>query len=351
MALPETSLSRACRSVADYVQGVFTANGNPIQVRLGTPAAAVPAPTDTDHRINLFFYRFEPPGFGSFELSGETWWIRVHVVVTAFAVDEGRISAGENDMRLLGEVIRMFHETPVIGPFDVGGEQLVAQAVFQPLGLDQINQLWGAQGDVAYRPSVAYELALVPILPKKPSLPAPMVGAIGADTRPNMDHVAPSVAAPSPPVTPMFIDTNPVDWAPQIALVLPTGYAQSIALQVGSPDLAAFKPAVIAAGLVGAPITFSWQIWDKTAGWRAAAAGTDQAATVGVARLPADASTVTGTAVTLPFTATPGQALVYAQRTVTRSDGAVVTVRSNPILVTLYPAPAVQPGPQRGAGR
>ena len=76
MPLPETSLSRASRSIADFIQSSFTAAGHPIQVRLGTPAAAQPATTDTEHRLNLFIASsrwalartscpIKPSGFGS----------------------------------------------------------------------------------------------------------------------------------------------------------------------------------------------------------------------------------------------------------------------------------------------
>ena len=75
MPLPETSLSRASRSIADFIQSSFTAAGHPIQVRLGTPAAAQPATTDTEHRLNLFFHRFEPTGFGSHELPNQTPYV------------------------------------------------------------------------------------------------------------------------------------------------------------------------------------------------------------------------------------------------------------------------------------
>ena len=97
-------------------------------------------------------------GFGSHELPNQTLWIRVYCIITAFAVDEDRISAGESDLRLIGEVLRLFHETPVLAPIDVGGEVMQAQVVLQPLGLDQIQQLWQTQSEVAYRPSVAYEV-------------------------------------------------------------------------------------------------------------------------------------------------------------------------------------------------
>lgn len=332
MPLPETSLSRACRSIADFIQSSFTASGHPIQARLGTPAAAQPANTDTEHRLNLFFHRFEPMGLGSHELPNQTFWIRIYCIITAFAVDEDRISAGESDLRLIGEVLRLFHETPVLAPIDVGGEVMQAQMVLQPLGLDQIQQLWQTQSEVAYRPSLAYEVALVPIVPKVPAIGGPLVGAIGAQVRARLTR-EPSTVTPHPPtLRPRAIDTDTLDWAPQIAFVTSSGLTESLSVALGSPELAALQLSVVIAGAVGAPVILSWEIWDPVAGWRPG--GTDQPATVGVTRLPDDGAT--GVTVELPSTTTAGQAVLYAARAVTRRDGGQITVRSNPLLVTLF---------------
>jgi hypothetical protein len=333
MALPETSLSRACRSIANFIQSSFSAASHPIQVRIGTPAAAQPATTDTEHRLNLFFHRFEPNGFGSHELPHEVWWIRVHCVITAFAVDEDRISAGETDLRLIGEVLRLFHENPVMTPVDVGGETMQAQMVLQPLGLDQIFQLWQTQGDVPYRPSLAYEIALVPIVPSTPAVDAPLVGAIGAEVRGSLT-TGPATMTPRPaPIERQHIDTRALDWAPQIAFVSPTGLIQSLSLRLGSPELRALQLSVCIAGEVGAAVTLTWEVWDSASGWRPG--GTDQAATVGFALLPDD-SAATGVPAQLPSTTTAGQAVLYARRQVTHVNGAAITVRSNPLLVTLF---------------
>jgi hypothetical protein len=332
MPLPETSLSRACRSIADFIQSAFTASGHPIQVRLGTPAAAQPATTDTEHRLNLFFHRFEPIGFGSHELPNQTLWIRAYCIITAFAVDEDRISAGESDLRLVGEILRLFHENPVLEPVDVGGEVMQVQMVLQPLGLDQIQQLWQTQSEVAYRPSLAYEIALVPIVPKVPAIGGPLVGAIGAEVRARLTRQPPTVTPLPPAVVPRLIDTGTADWVPQIAFVSPTGLVESLSLRLGSPELAALQLTVAIAGQVGAAVTLTWEVWDPVAGWRPG--GTGQPTTVGFARLPDDGAT--GIAVQLPSTTTAGQAALYAAHAVTRSDGAALTVRSNPLLVTLY---------------
>jgi len=332
MPLPETSLSRASRSIADFIQSSFTAAGHPIQVRLGTPAAAQPATTDTEHRLNLFFHRFEPMGFGSHELPNQTLWIRVYCIMTAFAVDEDRISAGESDLRLIGEVLRLFHETPVLAPIDVGGEVMQAQVVLQPLGLDQIQQLWQTQSEVAYRPSLAYEVALVPIVPHVPAIGGPLLGAIGAAVRARLTRELSTVTPRPPALKARAIDTDTLDWTPQIAFVTSSALTESLSFALSSPELAAAQLSVAIAGAVGAPVILTWEIWDPVAGWRPG--GIDQPATVAVARLPDQGAT--GVTVQLPSKTTAGQAVLYAARAVTRSDGAPITVRSNPLLVTLF---------------
>jgi hypothetical protein len=119
----------------------------------------------------------------------------------------------------------------------------------------------------------------------------------------------PSTVTPRPPaVEPRAIDTGTLDWAPQIAFVTSSGLIESLSLKLGSPELAALQLSVAIAGAVGAPVILTWEIWDRVAGWRPG--GTDQPATVGVARLPDDGAT--GVTVQLPSTAPPGGRVLYA---------------------------------------
>jgi hypothetical protein len=329
MALPETNLSRACRSIADFIQKAFAAASHPIQVRVGTPAAAQPGTTDTEHRLNLFFHRFEPIGFGSHEQPNEVWWIRVHCVITAFAVDEERISAGESDLRLIGEVLRLFHEQPVLTPIDVGGATMQAQMVLQPLGLDQIFQLWNTQGEVPYRPSLASEIALVPIVPREPAPGSLRVGTIATDVRAQRG-AAPVGARPlALRVERRLLAAGET----QIAFASSAGPLPSLTLELDSPELAALDLRVWIAGEVGAPVVLQWETWDPIAGWTLS--GSEVTASVAFSELPDDAS-VPGIAVELPAPDARGQSALYASRTLTRPDGATVTLRSNPLLVTLF---------------
>ena len=154
----------------------------------------------------------------------------------------------------------------------------------------------------------------------------------GAGVRARLTREPSTVTPRLPALRPRAIDTDTLDWEPQIAFVTSSGLTESLSVALGSPELAALQLRVAIAGAVGEPVILTWEIWDPVAGWRPG--GIDQPATVGVARLPNDGAT--GVTVQLPSTTTAGQAVLYAARAVTRSDGAQIAVRSNPLLVTLF---------------
>jgi hypothetical protein len=183
MALPRSSLSQVCKAVADFISNGIHASAHSIRVMIGNPAAAVPAQTDNDHRVNLFFYRIEPAGLFTGESTGDPWWVRLHCLITGFGVLEDQISAGENDMRLMGEVMRVLHEAPVMPTLVVDDEEFRLQAVFLPLSIDDLNKIWSTQSDASYRPSIAYEFALAPIVPSQRSVESPLVS-----TRTSLDR-------------------------------------------------------------------------------------------------------------------------------------------------------------------
>lgn len=338
MALPVSALSQVCRSIADFVSNRLEAAQNNVQVRIGSPAAAAPEKSDNEHRVNLFFFRVEPNGFGPAAAPGETWLLRLSCLVTSFGVDEDGISAGENDLRLLGSVLSAFHERPVLDAVAINGTTVRAQVVFQPLGMDDINHLWATQGDVPYRPSVAYEMALVPVPPRTPRVGGPLVGSIGFEARadPAGRHDPFGGRAAPPPVTAREVDTRPEGWAPSVCFVAGSACAESLSLAVGSPELAAFTPRVWVAGENGAAVRLRWEIWDAQDGWRPGGATVNTTAT-GPRLDPAEATGATTTPAALPFGDHPGQAVLYAERTYPRAaDGVLVTVRSNPLLVNLF---------------
>lgn len=342
MALPQSSLSLVCRSIADFLMQGLNANANSIRVLIGTPAAASPSAATNEHRVNLFFYRIEPSGFFPDIAPDEIWRVRLHCMVTPFGYTEGQISAGENDMRLLGEIIRLFHETPILPELAIDGQQVRMEAVFHSLNPDEINHLWGTQGDIAYRPSVAYELSLLPVIPNQLSTGSPLVGATGAQVYARMDARRASFTGDGsvwfPEVLARRVNGEFEDWAPAICLVNQGRCVASLGFALGSAELTGFIPNVWVAGPGGETVTLIWETWDHTQGWRTEDA-TLSVTTVGEELDPSNVADAPTVSFTMPFKDHTGQAVLYAERSYIRaSDGAALKVRSNPVLVNLFQA-------------
>ena len=75
MPLPESSLSIVCNAVNQFVRNSVNAAANNIAVSMGAPADV--ADSDDEHRLNLFFYRFEPGGFQSAAYPTDPWRVRI----------------------------------------------------------------------------------------------------------------------------------------------------------------------------------------------------------------------------------------------------------------------------------
>jgi hypothetical protein len=331
MALAASTLSAVCSKVADLVRELFSGAGH-VNVMVGAPAAAGNN-NNTEHRVNLFFYRFEPEGYGGHTGPHETWWLRVHCIITAFGIAEEKVSAGENDLRLLGEVIRLFNEMPV-SDFDVGDETVQVQIVPVTLSLDDINRLWSTQKDVAYRPSVAYEIGLIPIVPKLRDLgDGRLVGAIGLQTRPDMDaRRAFSGGATPPPFVPADIDPSREDWAPDVCFLHGGAWVQTLTLPFALVT-AGVKVAV--AGVVGAKASLQWETWNREQGW--IPSGNPVGITIRVPAIVPDPSAILRNALTMidvPRLTAPGQAVLYAVRSY--GENSSRNVRSHPLLVSVY---------------
>ncbi len=335
MALSPSPLSQVCKGLRAYLDSEINApDRSKVTVLLATPADTASAGAgDSDHRLNLFFHRFEPAGLFPDTLPGETGWLRAFCLITPFAAEEDTLGAGENDLRLIGEVSRIFHEKPVFR-LNVDGTEYHLQVIFLPMGLDQLNQLWSTQGDAVYRPSLLYEVSLTPVVPLKPAVPAPLAGRLGLGVQSTLASQTVDAPARPPEVSAMHPDTRSENWAPVIALVHEGVCAVSLLFAVGSPELGTFTPRVWAAGKPGAAVELCWQTWDVSAGWQFVLPAT-AAVIVDSGIDPAGAASAAVTPLPLPFTDHPGQMLLFAERTYLQS-GSVIRVRSNPVLITLY---------------
>lgn len=338
MSLPKSSLSQMCRAIADFVSDGLQASANSIRVMIGNPAEAAPGQADTDHRVNLFFYRFEPSGFYADISPGDTWWMRLHCLITAFGIAEDQVSSGENDLRLVGELMRLFHETPVLNAIKVDDEEFCLQVVFHPLSADSLNHIWSTQNEVSYRPSVAYEMALAPVVPMERRTGSPLVGAVGFEVRGGMDgRTAPFAGQVlALPVSVSMVDTSAEDWAPSICFVYEGKCALSLAFEKDSEALANFRPKVWVAGEPGATVTMAWEEWTSENGWQQV--NLTEEATASTRLIDPDRVDMAIThEVELPAGNNSYQVVLFAERSYARaSDSHELTVRSNPLLVTIY---------------
>jgi hypothetical protein len=337
MALAPTPLSQVCRGLRSFIDGRVNApDRSKVTVVVGTPADAAPTGAgDSEHRLNLFFFRFEPSGLYPDTLPGETGWLRGFCLITPFAVDEDLVGAGENDLRLLGEVVRTFHEQPVL-TMSVDGDDYQLQIILQPLALDQLNQLWSTQGETVYHPSALFEVSLVPVVPSSKAIPAPLVGALGLKVQGNLVVQESSFTAFGPEVPRLVPNIALQDWAPVIAFVVDGRCFYGLSLTLGSTELATFTPRVWLAGKGGTPVELHWETWDSTNGWQPVEAVQD-ATILSVALDPDAAASAPTLNATLPFDDRAGQMMLYAVRHYRReSDGASISTRSNPLLVTLH---------------
>lgn len=336
MPLEPSPLSQVCKGIRAYLDGEINGpDRDKVNVILGTPAeTASDAAGENAHRLNLFFYRFEPAGLFPDTLPGQTGWLRAFCLVTPIGIAEDSIAAGENDLRLIGEVVRIFQEKPVFR-LTLDGTEYHLQVIFQSFGLDQLNQLWSTQGDTTYRPSVMYEVSLAPVVPVEPAIPAPLAGGFGLRIHANPEPVSEDIS-PRPTEVPTLVpDTRRLDWTPAVAWVTGGSCAFSLSLAVGSAGLLAFVPRVWLAGKVGETVRLRWQTWDATQGWQAGAVV--NAVVPSPSIVPEAVAGAPVVDLVLPFSNRVGQMLLHAERDYARpADGVIVTVQSNPLLISLY---------------
>ena len=178
MALAASSLSVAIEGFADFLDGTFD---NDVVITVDSPQkVGKPGDNNSKHTLNVFPYRIAPSGVHPDAGGNEPFFIRAYVLLTAFPASAGNAST-DADLQVLGHALRALQSNPAIpvtlptpipnnapatdfrnGPFL--GYRL--QAVLQSPTMEELNHIWTTQGsDLAYRLSLAYELALIPIEP------------------------------------------------------------------------------------------------------------------------------------------------------------------------------------------
>jgi len=319
-----------------------------IDVIIDTPAGAAKSQQESTSTslLNLFFYRIEPSQFYADAGARDRWYVRVLCLITAFSTTETIddpdthsttvIPQGEVDLMVLGEVLRYFHENPILKPVtpeeDVGA---YLQVVLTTLSSQEINQIWSTQGEVAYRPSLLYEIALLPIEPKKRAAPPLPVVAGGIDLQTHAKMTAARRKPPPPPwISPRLESGEGPDWVPALSFVTGGIATQYMSIAAG----ANLKVPVWIAGRPGATVHLVWERIDRGVWQPVSEAGGAVDATVpaqpsppgdGVIE-PAAASAALTVDMPVPAVA-PVQLLLHAERT--GAGGAVL--KSNPLILTV----------------
>jgi hypothetical protein len=351
MAQP-SSLSIAARALRTHLAG---ATGLPEdRILIGHASAAVKDIESDPNKqfLNLFFYRVEHGAHPADGSSEDPFYLRFFCLITALGAKESvngaTISAGENDLRLVGSVMQGLHENPILVLQDEAGADVAQmQILLHVLSLDDLNHIWSTQGDTPYRLSVGYELALLPLPLARAAMRGPRIGSIGlqvhADARPQpLPPAGFGADARAPEVPAVQVDSSRPDWVPHICWLAAGDTLQyTMAFDAGAlpPNVQ-----VITLGAPGVLLSLEWERWedpDATAPQWGGAAAAPPALVAQTERLdPAQSDpTFSSLARDLGFPlAGRGQAVLYARREYTRPDGAVVALRSNPLLVSVHAA-------------
>jgi hypothetical protein len=299
------------------------------------------------NQLNLFFYNVSYDGYPADGSSEDPFYVRLYCLITAVGAKNGSPSAGENDLRLIGEVMRVLHQQPVISVDDGTNDEIAQlQIVPHPLTLDNLNHIWSTQGDTAYRLSVAYEMALAPIPLTEAVERSSLVGEIGTGVQADMDReplpAAGFAIETSAPVVPkVTVDIRKPDWSGHICFVdeASSNLAYTLLVPKSQLPLSGSLPLkVLVAGMPSHQVELVWETWNPSTGWTKS--GSSQNETIAIDTIdPENYDSGLAADIDLPIQ-DEGQATLYAERAWERPDGSTVTLRSNPLLVTVYEAGA-----------
>ncbi len=267
MALPVNALSVAARELRQLIANGITDVAE-ADVFIGHPKWAIEKVSTDKQNINIFFYHVKLDGFPADGASDQPFYIRLYCLITPFGLDVAsgsEPSLGENDLRLVGEVIAVLHNNPILKINNGGGNEALLEIVPVDMQLENLNHIWSTQGDTAYRLSVAYELSLAPVPFTAPSEASPLVGSpdmlVWGDMARESDRERNGMIHLRPEVSYLEIDTMAEDWAPHICFK-DTGGALYYVAEVEGADVSGDLEILIAAK-EGESVTLFWNVWRR----------------------------------------------------------------------------------------
>ncbi|MCP4494548.1 MAG: DUF4255 domain-containing protein [Gammaproteobacteria bacterium] len=234
--LPASSLSSAAYSLRNLLVTHIDELDDINHIKIGHPGDTIKDLEDFDENcLNLFFYDVIYDGYPADGSSENPFYVRLHCLITAVghkskepeapgSAEERDVSKGENELRLVGEVMRLLHEQPVLLVADAAANTIAElQVIPHNMNLDNLNHIWSTQSDISYRLSVAYEMALAPVPYALPTRSAPVVGdsqmvSWGARSR-DQENEKDGLISLQPQVELLEIDVSSDDWMPHICFV------------------------------------------------------------------------------------------------------------------------------------
>lgn len=219
-----SSLSIAIQEFANYLASQL---GDIATVMVDTPQKANDqAKGSLTDILNIFIYRIAPSGVHADLTQNEPTFVRANILLTPFPRATGDQGETDLDLRVLGHALSILQSAPVIPitlPATPGSAAANAlhpqttfyqlQAVLQAPAMEEMNHIWTTQGgELGYRLSAAYELALIPIEPLAYVAPP-------TEVRAAIVGVSPDVVsdATSTPIT--ITDPNAATtWVPTVML-------------------------------------------------------------------------------------------------------------------------------------
>lgn len=272
--LPAGSISEAATKLRDLLTdadvGIHDLKAS--NILIGHPKLTMAKLEDSDEPgLNLFFYHVTYDGYPADGSADDPFFVRLYCLITSCGGKDasGTPSTGEKDLRLVSEVMRVFHEHPLIHVANVG-QTMIAQLQIVPhaLSLDNLNHIWSTQADTAYRLSVAYEMALAPVPLTPPSQPAPRVGDPGMVVWGAMQRDAGTELdggiSLMPEVEYLEVDVARDDWVPHICLaVTDTGGQKTLHYVRKIEGDAGQMLNVLVAGKNNGKVKLFWSIWRR----------------------------------------------------------------------------------------
>jgi hypothetical protein len=280
--LPTSSLSSAAYGLRQVFIAHIDELDSVANIRIGHPAETIKElEAIGENCLNLFFYNVNYDGYPSDGLSENPFYVRLRCLITAVgqqttepeepgSTTERNVSKGENELRLIGEVMRVLHQRPLLSVTDSNDNEIAQlQIVPYSMDLDNLNHIWSTQNETSYRLSVAYELALAPVPYTVSAETSPMVGdskmvVWGGMTRQPEREKDGSISL-QPSVEYLEIDVGVDDWMPHVCYVdssVPLEKKLHYVFNVAASDSGAAKDILIAAK-DKAKVKLVWNLWRR----------------------------------------------------------------------------------------